>query len=39
MMNEERGCFSRWFGKMEPGSVRGSMLALAVTAIGGGILI
>ncbi len=38
LFDEERGCLSRWFGKMEPGSVRGSMLALAVTAIGGGTL-
>jgi len=36
---KERTCFSRWFGKMEASSVRGSMLALTVTAIGGGILI
>ena len=31
-----RTCFSRWFGKMTPGSMRGSVLALATAAIGGG---
>lgn len=33
-----RACLSRWCGKMGPGSVRGSMLALTATAIGGGVL-
>ena len=33
----QRRCLSRWFGRMSPGSVRGSMLALSATAIGGGI--
>eukprot|EP00830_Metopus_es_P018069 TRINITY_DN6165_c0_g1_i2.p1 TRINITY_DN6165_c0_g1~~TRINITY_DN6165_c0_g1_i2.p1 ORF type:complete len:478 (+),score=37.77 TRINITY_DN6165_c0_g1_i2:58-1434(+) len=38
VIDDNRGCLSRWFGKMEPQSVRASMLALAVTAIGGGVL-
>ena len=36
--DKERTCISRWFGKMEPGSLRGSILALSVSAIGGGVL-
>ena len=33
----QRGCLSRWFGKMEEGSFRASVLSLTATAIGGGI--
>ena len=33
-----RTCMQRWFGTMQPESVRGSMLALSATAIGGGVL-
>ncbi len=32
----ERGCFDRWFGKMEKGSFRAGILSLTATAIGGG---
>ena len=34
----KRGCCDRWFGKLTPGSLRGSVLALLATAIGSGIL-
>ncbi len=29
---------SRWFGKLTPGSLRGSILALLATAVGSGVL-
>jgi sodium-coupled neutral amino acid transporter 11 len=34
----KRGCWSRWFGKLTPGSMRGSIFALMQTAVGAGIL-
>ena len=35
---EKRNCFSRWFGALTPGSMRGSIFALMSTAIGSGVL-
>ena len=34
----KRGCLSRWFGPLTPGSMRGSIFALMQTALGAGIL-
>jgi len=34
----KRGLCSRWFGKLTPGSMRGSIFALMSTALGAGIL-
>ena len=34
----KRSCFSRWFGALTPGSMRGSIFALMQTALGAGIL-
>ena len=34
----KRKCFSRWFGTLTPGSMRGSIFALMSTAIGSGVL-
>lgn len=34
--DQKRSCCSRWFGRMGPGSMRTSMIAIAITAIGGG---
>ena len=35
---KKRGCWSRWFGPLTPGSMRGSIFALMQTALGAGIL-
>ena len=35
---KQRSCFSRWFGALTPGSMRGSIFALMSTAIGSGVL-
>ena len=35
---KKRPCMSRWFGKLTPGSLRGSILALLATAVGSGVL-
>jgi amino acid permease len=34
----KKPCFKRWFGKLSPGSLRGSILALLATAVGSGVL-
>ena len=34
----KRNCWSRWFGALTPGSMRGSIFALMSTALGAGIL-
>ena len=38
MDNKERDCASRWFGKMEKGSMRGTILGLIASMIGVGFL-
>ena len=37
-LSKKRSCFSKWFGALTPGSMRGSIFALMATAIGAGVL-